>query len=70
MGLFEYWCAHCEKPYKMWKHIEPVPVPTCPTCGSKGEKQLGVVVRFEGNQEHWQTPRATPTATPEELVDD
>ena len=48
MGLFEYWCDECKKPYKMWKHIEPDPIPSCPHCGTKGKRSLGALLQFKG----------------------
>ena len=68
MGVYEYWCEKCEKVYKMWKHIKPDPTPGCPHCGKVGKQNLGMVLRFEGNQDHWQTRRAATEATVKDLV--
>ena len=70
MGLYEYWCERCKETYKMWKHVKPEPGPMCPRCGAVGAPQLGMVLRFKGNQEHWQTPTAAIEATPGELADE
>ena len=54
----------------MWKHIKPEPDPVCPHCGAVGAPELGTILRFKGNQDHWQTPQAAVEATPKELADE
>ena len=49
MGLFQYWCANCEKSYSKWKNTEPATIPRCPDCDAEGTKQLGASLQFKGD---------------------
>jgi len=50
MPLYEYRCLECEVRFERLQRVDDAPVATCPQCGGRVERLLGVpALQFKGS---------------------